>query len=68
MNENFVRGDVIEWCNDKYIVLENHGSKGDVVEFTKNVTPEYLRRERFSFWWTWQGDKSVKVGHVDLPE
>jgi hypothetical protein len=66
VNKDFIRGDVIEWCGDRYIVLDNHGRNGYVIPFTENATTEYINSESFRLYWTYQGSDSVKVDHVKI--
>ena len=49
--EKFEKGDVIEFCDEQYFVLENHGSSGVVA--TVGIPHDYSRM----FYWNYQGEE-----------
>ncbi len=55
----FKPGDIIEYCDDKFEVLENHGYKGTVKELGKN--PVVIS----SFHWFYCGTGCKLVKAVD---
>ena len=54
MEADFKYGDIIEFCGDRFLVLENYGESGKVVEYPEGETIE-------SFYWEFEGTKCVKV-------
>ena len=60
MNETFESGDIIEFCGDKFIVIENYGRHGKVKEYESTTVID-------NFHWDFQGIewcKLVKKGNI----
>lgn len=53
MEFNFKQGDIVEFCNEEFIVIENYGNSGKVRENHKDgviIT---------KFYWEYYGEKCV---------
>ena len=57
MEADFQYGDIIEFCGDRFLVLENYGDRGKVVEYPKGEDPVEID----PFYWEFEGSKCVKV-------
>jgi len=57
MEADFEYGDIIEFCGDRFLVLENHGDRGKVVEYpTSNSAVEID-----PFYWEFEGVQCIRV-------
>ncbi len=55
-------GDIVEFCDETYVVLENNGRSGKVREYYDGKIGEYIGM----FYWYFQGSKCVVVDHIEL--
>lgn len=53
MEANFKKDDIIIWCNEEFIVIENYGESGIVKENCKNG--DIIN----NFRWNFQGEKAI---------
>lgn len=53
-NPTFERGDIVEFCDENYIVIENNGSTGTVSPLGETF---YIR----NFYWNFQGSETKFV-------
>ena len=55
----FNRGDIVEFCDERFLVLENHGNSGRVQEHPGGevIAP---------FYWSFEGASCVKVDQVTV--
>jgi len=44
-------GDTIFWCDEKYIVLKNHGSRGVVMDEGSDISS--------NFYWDYDGERAL---------
>jgi hypothetical protein len=51
---NFKEGDIIDFCDEQYVVLTNNGGSGRVQENYKNG-------DIINFYWEYAGEKCVLV-------
>jgi len=55
-------GDVIEFCDETYIVVMNHGNSGLVKEYYDGKIGDFIG----TFYWYFKGSKCVVVDHIEL--
>ena len=55
MKTNFKKDDIIEYCGEEYIVLENHGDSGKVKENCENGITIY------PFHWEAYGERCILI-------
>ena len=58
ITQTFESGDLIEFCNDKFIVIENYGKHGRVREHNSNTTIN-------NFYWEIGNDKCKLIKKED---
>ena len=57
----FKKDDIIEFCNDTYIVLKNYGNSGSVQEYCNDTLGDIVGQ----FYWNFQGEKCILIGHIE---
>ena len=60
MKTNFELGDVVEFCEQKYLVISNHGTSGVVAEYSFGETGDVVK-----FSWEFEGELAKKVTRTE---
>lgn len=59
---DFKPNDIIDYCGDKFLVVNNWGSKGEVREYVNNEkASDYI----IDFYWDFGGIQCKLVGHLE---
>ena len=56
---DFKENDIIEFCDEQYLVIENYGSSGMVKEYYDGCIGDI---KIGNFYWNYQGEKCKLVG------
>jgi len=59
--EEFKKDDIIEFCGETYVVLENYGNSGRVIEYYNGTYGDKVGK----FYWEFQDEKCILVGHIE---
>jgi len=64
---DFKKGDIIEFCEDQFEVLENYGNSGKVREYPNTQKDNWgFQTVIYPFYWEYQGSKCKLIKRTDV--